>query len=414
MLSLRKCLLLHIYLSIWIHFSLCSDVISTTGNIGFDTNLDSNLEANLNTNGLGVGTNSPSANLHIVGNALIQNGSLMIGTSSANSTLQLQGSIGFGLESISSNVLASSNSIILADSSSGNIGIELPAAQTMNGRVYWIKKMTNENTVWISSSGNYIDQFEKNILTLTTSSIGYPSVGFISDGSKWWITHQLSSGNLNQTIASDNLVSWYKLDDTDPSGNAFDSGTLGIQVPYTNASGNLAIDAVLNKGLRVNNGGTYAEVTGQNYQLDNTDFTICYFGIEDSGAATAGGRYGFWFQSSASDEIYNGLGDDTQLRFYVSGAGVFAFASPAGFDRYSWNHYACVFKKNIGGYIYLNGTLVASDESGVGSLSGNTISRLNIGRRPGNAWRGTMDDLRVYNKALSSEEIQQLANLRPE
>lgn len=81
-----------------------ADVNSVTGTIHFDSNNDSNYEMSLTSTGLGIGTSSPNTNLHLVGNAVITNGSLSIGSQSGNSTLFVQGSIGYSVETTNSNL----------------------------------------------------------------------------------------------------------------------------------------------------------------------------------------------------------------------------------------------------------------------------------------------------------------------
>lgn len=95
---------------------LNGDVLSQTSEIKFDTNSDGVEEAKLSNSGLIIGAEQASSSLHIIGNGLIENGTLIVGSSNqSNSTIQISGSIGFGIESVNSDTELSGNSIILAD-----------------------------------------------------------------------------------------------------------------------------------------------------------------------------------------------------------------------------------------------------------------------------------------------------------
>jgi hypothetical protein len=62
--------------------------------------------------------------------------------------------------------------------------------------------------------------------------------------------------------------------------------------------------------------------------------------------------------------------------------------------------------------LYLNGVLVGS-KSGYKVTNGNYTSSITIGRKAGyafDAWGGKIDDVRIYNRALTQEEITLLAN----
>jgi len=134
----------------------------------------------LSSEGLGICTATPSANLHVSGNTIVSD-KLRIGSvSGANSTLHITGTMGYSVQAVSDNVTLSGNSYILANTSTGNITITLPSASSVAGRQYTIKKITASNN--IALSGN-IDSS----LTHVLSSGNTDSMKLISNGSQWWI-----------------------------------------------------------------------------------------------------------------------------------------------------------------------------------------------------------------------------------
>ncbi|AQQ09283.1 Sucrose-6-phosphate hydrolase [Sedimentisphaera cyanobacteriorum] len=84
--------------------------------------------------------------------------------------------------------------------------------------------------------------------------------------------------------------------------------------------------------------------------------------------------------------------------------------------KYKWNHIAATFHKDQGIKLYLNGRLVGTAASPAGRpLTPDTETDLMIGRDIHTQWsgpyahgavNGIMDELRVYNKALSRKQIR--------
>ena len=173
------------------------DVKSLDGTIKFDSNFDGAPEAILNSTGFGIGTTSPSANLHTAGNAIVSGTMVVGGTSNTNSSnLQINGSWGFSVQTVTGNTTLSSNSVVLADSSAGNITLTLPVASTVNGRMYTIKKTSNSHTLLLGSA-TLIDGLPG--IELSSSSSAYPFVQVLSDGSTWRILSRSTDGIVSST-----------------------------------------------------------------------------------------------------------------------------------------------------------------------------------------------------------------------
>lgn len=131
------------------------NMTSGTGKIQFDIDADGTSEVQLHSTGLAIGPGlSPSANLHVQGN-FITSGKLTIGSSSLGSaTLNVAGSFGQSIETVSGNVTIGAHSLVLANSSMGNLTLILPTASTVDGKIYQIKKTSDQNSVTIWGSDN--------------------------------------------------------------------------------------------------------------------------------------------------------------------------------------------------------------------------------------------------------------------
>jgi len=185
------------------------EIISTTGQIKFDANFDNQAELILNSTGLGIGV-TPSTNLHVNGNAIVSD-QLFVGGSSGVSNLNMNGTIGYGFETVSANATLSSNSIVLVDSSSDNITLYLPLAANVIGRKYTIKKMSTLNELYvIRTSDDLIDLGDR--VEFLPNSMGLLSVMSTSDNQ--WTVLSDSSVDILWTPAQLDTSLWLDASDT--------------------------------------------------------------------------------------------------------------------------------------------------------------------------------------------------------
>ena len=106
------------------------------------------------------------------GNAIISE-QLFVGGSSGSSNLNVNGTIGYGFQTVTSSTTLSGNSIVLVDSSAGNITLSLPEASSYSGRKYTIKKTSPLNRISIRDGG-FIDNFSD--VSLSVNNMGSLSV----------------------------------------------------------------------------------------------------------------------------------------------------------------------------------------------------------------------------------------------
>ncbi len=396
---------------------ITGDVKSSTGNILFDVNSSSPAEVTLTTTGLGIGTTSPSANLHIVGNAIIMNGNLGLGTTSPRSALEIVGSLGWDTQSVSANTSLSANGQILADTSSDNITLHLPYAGNSTGRVYVIKKTSTSNSVYLTGGGNAIDDLGS--LDLTTSTNGLPFAQVVSDGTQWYVLGKNSEAG---TVASSNLVGWWKLDETsgttavDSSGNG-NSGRVTGGSDSDWSAGKLKNARKFN-GV-ANSAGDYIDCGNSALHQQTSYFSITAWYLCSSGTtndthlvykqrSTGTANGAFWGYTLRTDDSGSQV---SRLQFQVGNGttsyDLYSVSNALSSGNGIWNHVAGVFNNgNI--QIYINGSLGNSAViSAPKSISYVGMDNLCLGGNTGTIREinGKLDDVRFYNKALSAQEI---------
>ncbi len=205
----------------------------------------------------------------------------------------------------------------------------------------------------------------------------------------------------NTTTTGNNPVGWWKMDEGtasssfDSSGNG-NTGTLTGGVQW--ATGKLG------KGLRFDGVNDYVDLTG---------FTA------------TGGTYTFSFWAKSGDIHYTGndffidmqtprfiLSRQTNTFQFYDGA-YKNFGSGISFAPYinSWHYFSWVFNtNNTTAYLYIDGVLKGSNGTYSSKDIGASIGLM--ARYNGVTYNmaGLLDDVRIYNRALSSSEVQQQYN----
>jgi hypothetical protein len=393
------CLCAFLVLSFYTNQSFAA-IRSNTGNIHFDSNNDSTNEMTLNQNGLGLGVSSPSANLHVTGNTIISETLVVGGTvNTSNSTLHINGSLAYALQSISSgsNTIVTS-SIVLADTSTGDITLGLPILSESIGQQITIKRTSLLNSVFIGGGAGNIDGYITRIISPGNTT----SLTLINTGTSWTIL-QSSAEITTEETASSNLFLWWALDETsgntiaDTSGSSR-TGNLYNEHSFTGNSttgplGTTLIFDDYQDTAKVENltiptsGYTYALWSKYQYSNENVPHI----------SPTISGNGGFVWSSSNTTfhkSAYHQLSDGTYVTTQLGRT----------LEANTWYHIAVTWN---GGNVslYCNGSL----ESGNTAASWTGASNIALKSPGGHLVPKTYaDDLHVYDRALSSNEIQSL------
>jgi|SaaInlStandDraft_1057018.scaffolds.fasta_scaffold18059_2 hypothetical protein len=376
------------------------DVIGL-GNIIFDIDDDGSGEAILDDTGLGIGTLSPSANLHVMGNA-ITTGTLVVGgnTNTSNSNLHIHGTISQGIQWVNAGTNTITSSIVLADSSDGDVSLTMPS-NLSQGTSITIKRVNTSNNLTIQDSG-------ANIESAITVTLGAGSLSYFNvlKSDEEWVVLDGNDFISNVDVASSNLFLWWSLDEA--SGNvSYDSSSAG-------RNGNLTNDLVFS-------GNTTTGPMSSALSWDDPDASVLY---DDGNLPTTGYTYALWSRYNLGSE------DTIVVEPSVEGSAGFVWASSNGLFHRSafhlqsdnttyvsaqlnstlsantWYHIAVSWDGSDLA-LYLNG-VYESGNTVADWASGTNIEVTNPGINDDNQFAA--DDLRFFTKALSSGEIRALYN----
>jgi len=91
-----------------------------------------------------------------------------------------------------------------------------------------------------------------------------------------------------------------------------------------------------------------------------------------------------------------------------------ADSEPLSFGPDEWFHLAGVFRPGESVDLYVNGEMAKSEATSLTTQWIENDLPINIGRRPqpGTPWDGDVDEVRIYNRALSDEEVMSVMNQR--
>jgi hypothetical protein len=385
--------------------TLCADVNSTTGTLGFDVNSDGANEAVLNSTGLGIGTSSPSSALEVTGNAIVT-GALVVGgtVNTSQSNLHVSGTIAFNPASLAagSNTIGGS-SLVMVDTSSGNAVLTLPDASAYTAQMFTIKRSDVNNEVYLVAGGNTMD----NYATMILGSGQLGSVQLMSNGTSWYVLGQSAAGV--EGVSNNELFLAWGLEESsgntaaDTGATSSRSGTLGNNHQFS--------------------GNTTTGVLGSALQLGNSD-TVLY---DSGGLPTTGYAYSLWVNYSKASS------DTLEIEPHVEGKAGFVWASgnskyhmsafhqldaagniastaitsTANLAANTWYHIAASWNGSTLD-LYLNGRY-ESGNTATTWVAGTNVLLTNPGAFQDSTIK--VDDLRFYNNSLSANQIQSLYHL---
>lgn len=245
-----------------------------------------------------------------------------------------------------------------------------------------------------------------NTLALTDTPLWKDEGSHVSYGNvkvydnKITIGSKLTSDAKNFFNDTTDMLAWYKFDGdfTDSSGNGNDlTGGIGTTFIDDSMVGSKSINFpnTTTQGLSSTvdlSGKTSFSVSSWVYRNAN-DVADIYFSTPYIGAANRTLHIGYRLTNTFTFAFFGG--NDLNTEVFLEDIG-------------KWNNWICTYdsssrKRNI----YKNGILVAND---VATADSNFVTGLVIGNYNTTYFNGKLDDVRVYNRVLTPNEIQTLYN----
>ncbi|MBX4200607.1 fibronectin type III domain-containing protein [Candidatus Parcubacteria bacterium] len=279
----------------------------------------------------------------------------------------------------------------------------------------------------------------------TTKNENFSTTDTTADKDSGATTATWNASTTIQIPAAPTLTSYYKFDEgsgvtaTDSSGNG-NTGTLnpspmgywkfdeGSETSATDSSGNNATGTIT--------GGTYSStVPTVNFtDPDSLTFngTSTHVDVSSFVMSTINTSVSAWVYPTGAGAIVSGGVQSTeaainsdgslQIGYPTTGSTAATAAGAVAFN--TWSHIVFVWPTSItaGGWsqakIYVNGALVADDGGSTNTLSSTSSLRIGASQFAGcggicNQFAGKIDDLAIYNRALSAGEVSVLAGGYP-
>jgi hypothetical protein len=235
----------------------------------------------------------------------------------------------------------------------------------------------------------------------------------IGGGYWYWKNAQagLNFQSSQEGTLSNGLVGYWPFDGNDISGtSAIDRSGQGNNGTLTN--GPTVTEGRSGQGLSFNGSNQYATVPDSAALDIGTATTFSVWVKPTTTTFTGGSAIVFRKWSSGAEDKYVSLTDGGNIGFYLYNAfGGSELIATSSFSANAWTHIVGRYDGSVA-EIYANGIKVASKSASGDVADGAGV--LTIGRNPDglvNYFPGSIDEPRIYNRALSASEIWDLYQL---
>lgn len=253
---------------------------------------------------------------------------------------------------------------------------------------------------------------------------------WIEDNEKVWIVSDIPAGGFKkyrlykkdpeeEAVVSDGLVAWYKLngDGTDSSGNGYDGTVYGATattdrfgssnkaMSFDGSNDYIIVDGT-DEDLRITGDITISMWVKRTGTINDTKQLVICSADETAKSLETNFLYSFGISHNGTSTFF--------IHHYDSGSGEqvnFSYVPPLN----EWNHICVVRDSSLTKVkLYVNGVFYAEGyySNNAQKASSGNLQKLRIGGA-GSWWsdssfEGDIDDVRIYNRVLTSDEIWQI------
>lgn len=381
-----------------------ADVKSTNGTINFIPENNGAVRAKLNATGLHLGPEG-SANLNVTGNAIVEE--LSISNNQSGSNLHIGGTYSKSFTTITGNAtIPEDHSLVFLNlsSASDNVDILLPSAGNMVNRMLQIKYISGSVNAQIRSADG-IDQAHRVILDSPSSSSFPSSLSLLSTGHQWYVLGGLESSSSALLSLSDNLLGHWPFDEK--SGLiAHDVSVQGHHATLQGSDDIVWADGQVEGAVYLDGVSEYF-FAGDGISLNNIDFSVSFW---EKKVSTGNTRHIVGHgHNSRSKGLHLGYRDSNLMTFAFYSND---YNTDGTYTTSEWRHWTFTYKRSSGNrMIYLNGEFLKSNIAGSAYNATNEQLYLGAGFSASYLHHGYMDDIRIYNKVLTPDEISEIYQL---
>ena len=311
--------------------------------------------------------------------------------------------------SLSSSSIAVSSSVASSSDASSSSSIVLSSSDASSSSSVDASSSSSVVAVSSATSSSVDSSSSESSSSSSIDSSSSSSVASIASSSSSVASSSSSAAVITACVATD-LVAYWKLDENAGS-LAFDQVSITHLGVLTNGSTWVAGTPTVNPNVSALSfdGTDDAVVTGavSDFAFDTDEFTVSLFAKPTSGNRSVLGNFspllrgwGLYFYSNNTINFF-GYGD----------TGTNDAAKPATVLDGNWHHIVGVYKRagaSLTIETYVDGALIGTNTANVGDIG--SSSPLFLGKyllQP--TYAGSLDDIRIYERALTGSEVTQLA-----
>ena len=245
-----------------------------------------------------------------------------------------------------------------------------------------------------------------NVITYIVSNVNNAYISYDFNNNPVTESVLINKGIFNYLDVSNNIIYWYKFNDSTTNMLIDSISSANNLIPYNNPIFN---------STNFKSGNGCLELTGTNYlklpnmTINDNSHLVISFWVKSNNTTNSSGTILFLnnilyikqFSNTLSFISIGGYGDTTNINI----------------DNTIWNHVVWFLHKPVNRsgeyYIYINGILVKKKIAPYSDFifTNNYIGCLNQNNTISERFIGLIDDLRIYKTALSESEIKLLYNM---